>query len=120
MSRDHRKLRVFVIADALSIETYRITRGFPREERWGLQAQLRRAVVSTAANIVEGSARRTTADYLRFLNTAFASACEARYLLGLCSRLRFVCSFDFMLLDRRFDLLIRGLQRLIASLENRP
>jgi four helix bundle protein len=53
MGRDHRKLIVFSIADRLVTEVYRVSRGFPGSERFGLQLQLRKAAVSAAGNIVK-------------------------------------------------------------------
>ena len=90
MSRDHRKLRVFVLADALVPRIYKSTNNFPVEERYGLQMQLRRAAVSAACNIIEGSARRGEKEYVNFLNIAAGSAAEARYLCELWLRLGFM------------------------------
>jgi four helix bundle protein len=85
--RDHKKLRAFDLADKLAIEVYRATRSFPREEQFGLMAQLRRSAVSVASNIVEGCARSSEADYLRFLDIAYGSARELDYQLSLAHRL---------------------------------
>jgi four helix bundle protein len=119
MSRDHRKLKVFGLADDLVPEVYRRTRGFPVEERYGLQAQIRRAAVSVPANIVEGSARRTTRDYVQFLTIALGSASEVRYLLTLAHRLGMLEAADHEDLERRFGDLVRALDSLVRSMESR-
>ena len=85
--RDHTQLKVFTMADQLALTVYRETRQFPDSERFGLQSQVRRAAVAVAANIVEGCARNSQADYLRFLDIAYGSARELQYELDLCRRL---------------------------------
>lgn len=118
MARDHRKLRVFQIADSLIIDIYRETKGFPAEERYGLQAQIRRAVVSAATNIVEGSARRTDREYCNFLNIAIGSAAEARYLLDVAFRLGFIPDRAAKALELRYRELVGSLVRLADSIES--
>jgi four helix bundle protein len=120
MSRDHRKLRVFNLADDLLLEVYKITKAFPPEERYGIQAQLRRAVLSTATNIVEGCARRTTREYATFIDIATGSAAESRYLVDVSIRLGFLNAGDCQRTVRRLDDLVAQLKALGASLENKP
>ena len=69
---------------------YRATRGFPREEVFGLTAQMRRCAVSIPANIVEGCARRSERDYSRFLEIAFGSVRELGYFIELAARLNYL------------------------------
>ena len=94
MARDHRKLDAFKLADQLVLDVYRVTAAFPVSERFGMQSQLRRAVVSTATNIVEGCAREPEGDLLRFLDFAFGSAREALYLISVAQRLSFMRDED--------------------------
>ena len=85
--RDHRKLKAFEMADELAILIYSITNGFPKTERYGLTSQMRRAAVSVPSNIVEGCARESQAEYLRFLEIAFGSLRELDYQYSLAKRL---------------------------------
>lgn len=117
MARDHRKLHVFALADSLTLDVYRVSKGFPPAERFGLLAQLRRSAVSATANIVEGAARRTTREYVSFLNQANGSAAEAQYLLTVANRLAFVGTEDVEPLVEQYSELQRGLQAMITSLE---
>lgn len=88
--RDHTKLKAFELADRLALALYKHTRAFPREEVFGLTAQLRRGAVSVPSNIVEGCARHTEADYLHFLDIAYASSREIEYQLSLAARLGYL------------------------------
>ena len=85
--RDHTKLKAFELADEVVLLIYLITRNFPKEELYGLSSQMRRAAVSVPSNIVEGCARESQAEYLRFLEIAFGSLRELHYQLGLSKRL---------------------------------
>jgi four helix bundle protein len=101
-------------------QIYNITQHFPATERFGLQSQLRRAAVSVASNIVEGSARRTTNEYLNFLSIAAASASEVRYLVDVSCRLGFINEQDRKALDARYTELAASLQALLYSLSPKP
>jgi len=97
--RDHKKLKAFHLADALALKIYRATASFPKEERYGLTAQLRKAAVSSPSNIVEGSARHSEADYLHFLNIAYGSTRELEYQLSLAVRLGYLSSDTYKELE---------------------
>ena len=90
--RDHQKLKAFALADRLALAVYQHTADFPREEIFGLTAQLRRAAVSVPSNIVEGCARHSEADYLHFLDISYASRREVEYQLSLAVRLGYLAT----------------------------
>ena len=116
MGRDHTKLRIFQRADGLVDRTYASTRRLPIDERFGLQAQIRRAAVSVPANIAEGLARRSVADYCRFLSVARGSARECGYLLAVAHRLGYMPP-DALTLSGEYDHLAASLHAAIRTLQ---
>ena len=116
MSGDHRKLRVFHDAHALTLAIYKHTRNFPKDEWFGIRAQLRRAAVSIPSNLVEGNARSTTRDYLKFLYIALGSASELNYLAGLSEELGYWgrTSSD---IQQRCKVVVKQLERLTQTME---
>jgi four helix bundle protein len=71
---------------------------FPKHEQFGLTNQVRRAVVSAASNIVEGCARSTEGDYLRFLDIAYGSVREVEYQLSLAFRLNYLSPEQYQMI----------------------
>jgi len=76
MVRDFRDLDVWKKSFLFGKEIYRVTAGFPCEEKYGLTSQLRRAAVSISSNIAEGCGRRTSRDFVSFLYNAMGSVRE--------------------------------------------
>lgn len=74
------KLKVWHRSHQFALAIYKHSRGFPAEERYGLTA-LRRAALSVPTNIAEGSKRRSSQEFARFLNIAEGSLSEIEYLL---------------------------------------
>jgi four helix bundle protein len=99
--RAFRELLVWQKAHALTLALYKVTRDFPRDERYGLIAQVRRAAASVPANLAEGCGRRTTADFGRFVQMAIGSASELEYHLVLAADLGFLPPDQYAELDGR-------------------
>jgi len=86
----YRKLLVWQRADELALKTYAVTKGFPKEEVYGLTSQLRRAVLSVPVNIVEGTGRQGKKELKHFVNIALGSLAEVEYLLDFSLQLGYV------------------------------
>ena len=114
--RDHTKLRAFELADEVAVMIYQVTAGFPKEELYGLVSQMRRSAVSVPSNIVEGCARDSQSDYLRFLYIAFGSLKELNYQLNLSKRLGFVANNDLSPIEPKILEAEKVLNGLIRSL----
>lgn len=88
--RDFRELKVWHKAHKLTLDVYRATKLFPKEEMYGLTSQIRRAAVSIGANVAEGSGKNSKPDFARFLQIALGSASELEYELLLSRDLGYV------------------------------
>jgi four helix bundle protein len=112
-----RDLVVWQKSILLAQELYHKTQAMPETEKFGLTAQMRRAVVSVASNIAEGNARRTTADCIRFLAIARGSLAELETQLIIATNLEMLVDTE-RLLDNLQEVR-RILQALIDSLRRK-
>jgi four helix bundle protein len=86
MIQSYRDLRVWNDAMDLAERCYRLTKGFPKDELFGMTSQIRRAAVGIAANIAEGYGRESTGSYIQFLRIAQGSLKELETHLLLAAR----------------------------------
>jgi four helix bundle protein len=110
-------LEVWQRAHALVLRVYKLVATFPQEERFRLVDQLCRSAMSVPANIVEGQARRTTKEYLRFLYNARGSIEETLYHLLLAKDVGYLRSEEHLELEAEYDQVSRMLNALIQSLQ---
>jgi four helix bundle protein len=116
--RSHRDLIVWQKSMELVVAVYRATRGFPREETYGLTSQARRAAASIPANIAEGQGRRLTKEFQQFLGNSRGSLLELDTHLELALRLDYLTPKQFDTLHDRINevgRLLNGLMRALTS-----
>ena len=119
MTGDQRPVKSFEELNAwrkaheLVLAVYRVTAKFPKDERFGVVSQLRRAASSIPANIAEGFGRRSTKDFLRYLEISGGSLEETRYFLRLSLDLHYLEEAEFKSLRESCD----EVGRLLGGLE---
>ncbi len=116
MNNGHEQVVAWQKAHQFVLELYKASACFPREEQYGVTAQVRRAAVSIPANIAEGKARQTDKEYVRYLYVARASSAEVEYLLLLCRELGYLSESQFLELDSGVREVAKMLNGLIRSL----
>jgi four helix bundle protein len=102
-------------AYALTLSVYKTTRGFPKEEMYGLTSQLRRAASSVGASIAEGCGRRSDPEMRRFLQIARGSANEVECHLLLARILQLLSADDF----KDLETMVLEIQSMLASFVQR-
>ena len=85
-----KELRVWQESIRLSEEIYAITNNLPKEEMYGLNSQIRRAVISIPSNVAEGSGRESKKEFNQFLNISLGSSFELETQLILSENLNFL------------------------------
>jgi four helix bundle protein len=121
-TRSHRDLIVWQRAIELAVQTHHATASFPKQEMFGLSSQVRRAAASVPANLAEGSARRTTREFIAFAHFARGSLAELETHLVLAHRVHYLDDPTFESLvgeighvGRLMNGLIRGLREREAA-----
>nr|WP_138121049.1 four helix bundle protein [Bathymodiolus heckerae thiotrophic gill symbiont] len=93
---------------------YRMTKVFPKEERYGLTSQICRVAVSVPSNIAEGQARKSTAEFRNFLSIALGSRAEVETQTLIAQRLRYVSSNQI----QEILLLLEEISKMLNSLRS--
>lgn len=114
-THSYRELIVWQRSMELVVAIYQITESFPREEIYGLTAQMRRAAVSIPSNIAEGRFRGTRADYINFLRIAHASGAELGTQIEIAKRLRKTINLDY----RKVDMLLEETMKMLSTMIRR-
>jgi len=115
MDKPHKKLDVWKLSMELSRVVYRLTTGYPSEERFGLVSQMRRAAISVPSNIAEGAARDSNNEFRHFLSIARSSLSELDTQLDLSQDLGFIAETSRSEIDRlltRIDKMLYALHQL--------
>lgn len=118
MIKTHKDLDVWKKAVELINIIYSTSSCFPREERYGLTNQIRRASVSIPANIAEGAARRTQKEYIHFLYVALGSVSELDTLIIIAKNLNYLRENAYKtIMEYLFNIkrLLLGLIRSVSS-----
>lgn len=115
--RRYRSIKAWQLADNLAVAVYEATASFPKDERYGVVSQMRRAGVSVAANIAEGASRSSKKEYLQFLSISRGSLAELRYYLHLAKRLGYLTDRNWEKLEGSSDEVGRVLYGLARSIE---
>jgi four helix bundle protein len=101
--RDFKKYDIWQLSHSLTLEVYKTTSNFPKEELYGLTSQIRRASSSIPTNISEGCGRNSDKEFNQFLNIALGSASETEYLLILSKDLNYINIQNFENLEKEIN-----------------
>lgn len=115
--KSYKDLTVWQKSLKLSLQVYKATKKFPKDELYGLTSQIRRCAVSMPSNIAEGYSRYSKAEYIRFLQIAFASGAELETQLLISKELKYIENKDYKNIDDLLQENMKMLNVLIRKLK---
>jgi four helix bundle protein len=115
--RDFKKYDVWQLSHSLTLEVYKLTATFPKEELFGVTSQIRKAAASIATNISEGCGRNSDNEFSQFLNFALGSASQTEYLLILSNDLNYISIERFQDLQNQINVIKSKLYKLKEKLK---
>ena len=118
--RPHQKLEAWAKGIELVIAIYKNNEHFPKEERYGLTSQIRRAAASIPANIAEGAGRHSRKEFAHFLSNSQGSASELETELIIANRLGYLDEASFRVLIHELDRIGRLISGLVRHLGSHP
>ena len=117
--RPHEKLEAWSKSVDFVVAIYQVTESFPKEEKFGLTSQIRRAAVSVPTNIAEGAARQSEKEFTHFLSHAQGSASELETELIIAHRLGYIGENQFIELRSSLERIGRLMTGLVQHLKNK-
>ena len=112
----HKNLDIWILSMELVELLYKSTQTFPKEELYGLTAQMRRSAISVPSNIAEGAARKSKKEYIQFLYIALGSLSELETQLDLAIRLKYSQDSGLML---NIEIIRKKMLNFIKYLKNK-
>jgi four helix bundle protein len=114
-----KSLDVWKLADELAYKIFLASRNFPKEEIYGLTAQLRRAALSVPTNIVEGYSRKGDKELAHFINISLGSMAETKYLLHFAQRLGYLGDAEYKEMKDGYERLGQKLWKFYETVRNK-
>lgn len=113
--KTYRDLLIWQKSMQLVTDTYQITNTFPKEEVFGLTSQIKRSIISVACNIAEGFGRKSSKEFVRFLNISIGSLFEYQTQIEIARNIKFISEEDFNQLYEKS----REIEIMIVSFSNK-
>jgi len=114
--RDYRKYKVWELGHQVTLDIYKLTKSFPKEELYGLTSQMRRAAYSIPSNVSEGCGRESDAEFRRFLIISQGSASELEYFTVLAKDLGYFEESTYFKINDSVNKIRRSLNNLIHKI----